>query len=254
LSGHEGGANRLARRLASLTGGQAVITTASDLQDIPALDLLAQEQGWKIHPNSSLPAVMAALVDDEPVGIVQSGQRDWLGETDAPNWLHFPTLEAAQSAGVQALVYLTCHAPPAGLWSDFPKLVVYHPPALVVGVGCNRGAPAAEIEAAIAATLTEAGLATDSIACLATIQEKASEPGLIAAASAHGWPVEQVTGVQIRQIDNLPTPSAYAEKALGVPGVAEPAALLVAGGERLLLKKRKFANVTIAVALQEARP
>jgi cobalamin biosynthesis protein CbiG len=35
---------------------------------------------------------------------------------------------------------------------------------------------------------------------------------------------------------------------LGVPGVAEPAALLAAERDTLLVEKRKFANVTVAVS------
>ena len=49
VSGHIGGANELARKVASITGGQAVITTASDLQDKPAIDLAAKSAGLRIE-------------------------------------------------------------------------------------------------------------------------------------------------------------------------------------------------------------
>ena len=251
LSGHEGGANRLARRLAKITGGQAVITTASDAQKIPALDVLAKERGWKLNPKSRLAAVMAALVNGEPVAVVQEDGA-WLDEDQFPDGVFCPSLESARERGFRALTLITAHEPPAGLWADFSKAVVCHPPALVVGVGCNRGTPAAEIREAIETTLREAGLALESAARLATVTAKADEAGLIQTAHEMGWDLNLVAPEQIAQIENLPNPSPRAQKALGVQGVAEPSALIVAGSKKLLVEKRKFQNVTVAVAFKKA--
>jgi cobalt-precorrin 5A hydrolase len=44
LSGHLGGAIALARQVAELTGGSAVITTATDTAGLPAIDLLARRR------------------------------------------------------------------------------------------------------------------------------------------------------------------------------------------------------------------
>jgi cobalamin biosynthesis protein CbiG len=63
--------------------------------------------------------------------------------------------------------------------------------------------------------------------------------------------VKFVAPEQIEKIQNLPNPSPYAQKALGVQGVAEPSALWVAESQTLLVEKRKFQNVTVAVALKE---
>ena len=40
---------------------------------------------------------------------------------------------------------------------------------IVAGIGCRRGAPAPDIEAAIHAALERAGLAPDALGCIATI-------------------------------------------------------------------------------------
>ena len=42
VSGHLGGANRLAREVAAVTGGQPVITTATDVQGKLSFDELAE--------------------------------------------------------------------------------------------------------------------------------------------------------------------------------------------------------------------
>jgi cobalamin biosynthesis protein CbiG len=136
-----------------------------------------------------------------------------------------------------------------------PGLVLYRPPSLVLGLGCNRGTPAAEILAAIDDTLAGAGLAPGSVGRVATIEDKLNEAGLRAACQARGWPLQAFSRAEIATVTDLPNPSPWAERELGVRGVAEPAAWLAAhpgrapsGPPRLLVEKQKFPNVTVAVA------
>ncbi len=250
LSGHEGRANALARQLAAITGGQAVITTASDVQNIPALDLLAKERGWKLHPNSQPATVMAALVNGEPVGLMIEPGCHFPPRFSNQNEMLVAELQAVQERHLASMVLLTYRRPPANIWEEFPKMVAYHPPQLVVGVGCNRNTPAAEIKQAIQATLDEADLALESIACIATVTAKADEDGLRQVATQYGWPLEIVTPEQIQTVKDIPNSSPAAQKVLGLPGVAEPAALWVSRSSDLLVEKRKFTNVTVAVALK----
>ena len=49
LSGHLGGANALAGELAAVTGGEAVITTATDLHGVFAVDLWAKRQNMTVR-------------------------------------------------------------------------------------------------------------------------------------------------------------------------------------------------------------
>jgi precorrin-4 C11-methyltransferase len=250
LSGHEGGANDLAHQIAAITGGEAVITTASDVQKIPALDVLAKEYGWKLHLGSQLAAVMATLVNREPIGLVLDEGCFFPPELQTPGCVLCSDWQTAQERSLASLLWFTYRCPPANLWAVFTKIVVVHPPQLVVGVGCNRNTSAAEIRQAIEITLGEAGLALESVACLATVTAKADEAGLRQAALENGWPLEIVTPEQIQAIGDLPNPSSAAQKALGVAGVAEPCALFVAENENLLVEKHKFPNVTVAVALK----
>ena len=48
LSGHLGGANELAENVAEILGGQAVITTATDVNSIIAIDNYAKENSLEI--------------------------------------------------------------------------------------------------------------------------------------------------------------------------------------------------------------
>jgi len=246
LSGHKGGANALARQVARLLDSHAVLTTASDVQGLPALDLLGQDEGWRLAPHSRMTAVIGALVNGEAVGVLQEGgDESWLTDPP-PNLTRYPDLDSLRESGPQAAVIIT---PRTVAPDSHPNAIVYHPPALVVGVGCNRGTPATEIESAIEQTLSEAGLSRHSIAAIATIEDKADEVGLLAACERQQWPLRIFSRTEIAAIEHVPTPSAWAKKALGVPGVAEPAAMLAAKSDTLLVEKRKFPNVTVAVAV-----
>ncbi|HEX9118362.1 MAG TPA: cobalamin biosynthesis protein, partial [Anaerolineae bacterium] len=146
----------------------------------------------------------------------------------------------------------TPRAPASSLSEAVPNLVVYHPPCLIVGIGCNRGTPAGEIRDAVNATLAAAGLAAESVYLTATVEDKADEPGLLAACREAGWRLQAISRADLVAAGDPPNPSPYAMAALGIPGVAEPAAQLAASGPggpaALLVQKQKFPNVTVAVA------
>ncbi len=249
VGGHAAGANRLAERLAALTGGTAVITTASEVQGKPALDLLGREQGWRVAAGSRLTPVAAALVNDDPVAVMT--------DPDLPGTVH--AYLKAQFAGCKNVTFLAWDHPPpdvAGLILvthrrvALPTVptVLYHPPVLYVGIGCRRGTPAADLRAAVEQTFAEAALALESIAALVTAEVKQEEAGLHELARALGVPLRVVPLDALRQVprDGL-TPSA-AEPRFGIPGVAEPAALVASQG-RLIVPKRTFARCTVAVAV-----
>jgi len=249
LSGHKGGANGLAKQVADLLGGTAVLTTASDVQGLPAIDLLGKEWDWQIEQPEQITAVSAALVNGQSIGVVQdTGNNSWLPDPTPPNMTQFDTIAALQEANLDGALIITHKQLSSDLLATLPPTVVYRPPCLTVGVGCNRGTPAAEIENAIVETVENAGLVLGCITAVATIEDKAGELGIQQTAEKYTWPLEIFTRDQIRTVENLPTPSAWAQKALGVFGVAEPAAMLAANTESLLVNKQKFANVTVAVA------
>lgn len=116
---------------------------------------------------------------------------------------------------------------------------------LAVGLGVRRGTPAERIVAAVRTVL-----GAQPIACLATVDRRAGEPGILAAAAEFGVPVHSFTTAQLAAV-RVPNPSARVMDALGVPGVAEAAALL-AGTGGLVLGRRVVAGVVVAAAAYSA--
>lgn len=251
LSGHKGGGNVLAQEIARILGGEAIITTASDTQGLPSLDLLEKEYHWFLESGCNLTAVSAAMVNQDSVGIFQDcGTQDWLSGKLPENFRLIDTFQTVLTAPIEHVVCITYQDIASRLEQTNVKSLVFHPRCLHVGVGCNRGTPQEEIWQAIQDTFSQCQLSIHSIASLATIQQKADEPGLLSVSAARNLPLKIYTPEQLSSVPDLPNPSAYAQKAVRAPGVAEPAALLAAGDNKLLVEKQKFPNVTVAVAIE----
>ncbi|CAM5252382.1 hypothetical protein SFUMM280S_06798 [Streptomyces fumanus] len=118
------------------------------------------------------------------------------------------------------------------------------------GVGASRNAPAEEILALVEGALREAGLSPASLAELATVDAKAEEPGIVAAAERLGVPLVTYPAGELARVE-VPNPSEAPLAAVGTPSVAEAAALL-RGGD-LLVPKRKSAMATCAVVRRPGR-
>jgi cobalamin biosynthesis protein CbiG len=115
------------------------------------------------------------------------------------------------------------------------------PAEVVVGVGARAGTPADEVLAAVDAVLPPGVRVTT----LATVDRRAAEPGVQAAAAARGWRLVGLPVDRLAQV-SVPTVSARVAAALGTPSVAEAAAL--ADGGELLVPKTVHGRVTVAVA------
>jgi cobalt-precorrin 5A hydrolase len=137
LSGHLGGANALAVRLATALGAIPVLTTASDVRQTLAVDLLGRELGWTVDvPHETLVRASAAVVNDEPVALVQeAGRADWWpnhagGRSGSlpPNLVLFDRLEAIEPERFTAVLWISTRELPAALTEPLRgKLVIYRP-------------------------------------------------------------------------------------------------------------------------------
>src|SRR5581483_4432313 len=165
LGGHRG-ANTLARHLAETLGGVAAITTAGDLRLGFALD--EPPVGWRIANPEAVKPIAAALLAGEPVS---------LDDAAVPaTWLRAGSVAWADAAPRRVLV--TDRPGPHG-----PEALVFHPPLLALGIGCERWCPAEEIAGLANASLAAAGLAAEAVAVVVSVALKADEPGIHALAA-----------------------------------------------------------------------
>jgi len=78
LSGHLGGANEKTRQLAKKIGGQAVITTTSDVLGKTAVDTLALALDCSIDSLKNAKEVTAAIIDQKKIAIKRKIKIYWL--------------------------------------------------------------------------------------------------------------------------------------------------------------------------------
>jgi cobalt-precorrin 5A hydrolase len=255
VSGHLGGANALARRLAEITGAIPVVTTGTDVNETIAPDVIAMEIGGEVDDFEAMKKVSAALVDGDKTGVVDLTGVDppSLRGPLKPNVRRFDGLEALAAAPVMAGIVITNRLLDLAAVLPGKAAVILRPKNLVVGVGCNRGTSAEEITAAVRRVAADAGLAAKSVRCLATVEAKRDEVGLVEAAKHLGVPLELCPKEALNAVPDVPNPSEAPRRFVGVQGVAEPSALLVSGG-RLLVEKVKSGNVTVAIAETPSAP
>ncbi len=125
---------------------------------------------------------------------------------------------------------------------------------VALGIGCDRGTPAATIGQAVTAALAQAGIAADAVALAASIDLKADESGLLEFASSREWPLVFYPAAELAQV-TVPNPSETVRKYTGTPSVSEAAALLAAHADMRELLVEKFRlrgpdgrNATISIA------
>jgi len=232
LGGHRG-ANALAGALADRLGCVAAITTAGDLRLGVALDEMPP--GWKIADPERIKPVAAALLAGENVSLVEEAAR--------ADWLHVGSVRWAEEASRKILV--TDRAYPAETDS-----LIFHPPVLALGIGCERFCPIDEIAALARASLEEAGLAAGAVAAIVSIELKADEPGIHALAQSLGVPARFFPSARLlAQTPRLTRRSEAAFRATGCWGVAEGAALAASGPDgALVVARRQSRHATCAVA------
>ncbi|WP_318505966.1 cobalt-precorrin 5A hydrolase [Bacillus sp. T3] len=252
LSGHLGGANELTHEVAAALGAHPVITTASDVQQTIPVDLFGKRFGWVWESAENLTPVSAAVVNEEPVAIVQeSGEKQWWDYQRAlpDHFTVYSTVGAALAVASHSAALVITHRILQGAELDILNNgVLYRPKVLALGIGCNRGTAAAEIESVIDETLAELNFSKKSVKAICTIDLKKDEQGLLEVVDKHGWEFVYYSPEQLNTI-TCQEPSATVFKYTGAYGVSEPAALLYSGADQLELVKKKSGNVTISVGV-----
>lgn len=239
VSGHLGGANDLARSIAGITGGQAIITTATDIEGAPAIDSMAAQNGLRIANPERIKIVNSALAEGRMVRVydplnslaLDKEQAGYFKVVDTPD-----ELEPGPSVLVGPCLPLPGE-----------EFLVLTPKILVAGIGCRRGATSDQIITALKQALETQNLSPASLLRIASVDIKADEPGLLEAAEHLRADMVFFAPQELKNI-KVPTPSEMVDKHIGVRSVCEAAALLSARTDKLLVKKQIRGPVTVAVA------
>ena len=235
LSGHLGGANALARALAKACGAVPVITTATDVNGLFAVDLWAKAQNCAVLEPGRIKRVSGALLAGQTVRYwspwpVAGEAHAGVEKTDEPEAADFALTLTPQGEALHLV----------------PRIGV-------LGVGCRRGTTARQLEEAFAAFCAASGLSPAAVCAAASIDLKKDEPGLAEFCKAHGWPITFYPADELRAVPGQFTPSAFVASVTGVDNVCERSAVKASGGT-LLLPKTAGGGVTLALAVRPFAP
>ena len=248
LSGHVGGANELARKVASAIGAMPVITTQSDCVGMWTLDTLARQFDWSVRPQS-MNEQITLFTSEKPTALLLSVRdkgTDWL-ERNLPSHVKvFYHEEDINQDDFELFIVVSPILPQA---IRLPY-VWYIPQCVHLGIGlAHQAQPVDRIRQEMEETLVSNGMASEAIMGLATIHEKQDEP--FVKRMAEQYPVQFYSSDELSGID-VPNPSKTVEKYMKTSSVCEAAALLSSGNDELLLPKTKGADWTMAIALDES--
>jgi cobalt-precorrin 5A hydrolase len=232
LSGHLGGANAVASEIAGTIGATAVITTASDVQGMPSVDMIAQKHQLIIESMHDAKTLTAMTVNGQKVG--------WRNDSLLNLSCYYPCVEK-DAEGLVVVSNRTNLAEKV----PFVQLI---PQNIIIGVGCRRGIPGQKIIDFITEQLQLNSINEMSIRQLASIDSKHDEQGILAAAAHFGVSAVFVETAEIEKIEHDFTSSVFVKSQVGVSGVCEPAAFIAGGraGEFISRKKSKE-GITVAI-------
>ena len=247
LSGHVGGANALARRIAAVIGAEAVITTATDVNKVFSADVFAQRNGLLIKDRAGIRQVSAKLLRGETVSVSVSPEVGF-EESEMPEGLRLAAYPPRERTDI--VISEDDTALGQAVLPLFPRLYV-------MGVGCKKGTAAELILSQAVRCLEECGLASDGseLCAMASIDLKAGEHGLLLSAAQLGVRLYTYSAQELAAVPGSFTESEFVQQVTGVSNVCERAAVCHAGpGAELILKKcADTEGVTIALAKREVR-
>ena len=249
LSGHLGGANSWAQRLARITGGQAVLTTATDVNGLFAVDVFAAINNLMIDDLRKAASFSAQLLREKAARVILPGKyADMISiKGEAPGELkvqHSSDAELFGSSEANAVLISPDQTP-----ADAPLQLI--PRCLIVGIGCRRGKSYEQLRDFVRETLEELGLRREGVCALASIDVKKEEPGLLSLAAELGVPLVTFSAQQLEEAELDGWTFAESDRVrehVGTGNVCERAAV-AAGVGKILRGKTSGDGMTICVGM-----
>ncbi len=244
LSGHRGGANELAARVARLLGALPVITTSSDVQGLWALDILGRREEWACEYRSARGGkrfndAVAAFVNREPTALlldIRDEGTDRL-ERECPEFV--TVVRDYDEIDFSRYSLLLCVSP--HLYEPPVQAVFYRPKVLSAGLGSEKGIDPERFVESFLRELRAQGLSHRSVGSLGSVDFKMEEPAFRLLAEKLGVPLQGFRPEELESIDEVPNPSETVFRKVGVHSVSEAASALLSGGRQWLVEKRKVA-------------
>ncbi len=226
LCGGHHGANELAKRLAK-SGAHPVITTATEVLHRPSVETIADTLDCEIVNRDSTRAVNSYLLKSDLPVINISGPKVVMVDPDVTVLKN----KGVRKEGVEV----------EGVREEGDNQKT----GVIIGIGTRRDVSSGNVVDAVNKALAEQELKLSDVELFASATIKENESGLIEAVFGMGG---QIVFIPAKVINSINVPSASEAKRLGLNGVCEPCALALSRENKLIMKKKVYDNVTIAIA------
>lgn len=236
LSGHIGGANKLTQEIAQLVNGIPIISTATDKNNLFAVDEWAHSEGLCIKEIHRIKEISSALLRGEQVGLI----------TKIPLAGKWPEGIKADE-GMQVGIVIDSDS----TYEPFNETLHLIPSVMTLGIGCRRGISLEAIERLVIPKLEALKIDIEAIEKITSIDLKQDEPGLLAFCEKYNKPFLTYSSEALQKARGEFTPSAFVKQVTQVDNVCERAAILGSNHGELILRKTAKEGVTMAIARAE---
>lgn len=242
LSGHVGGANELAARLAEALGAIPVITTATDLHGSFAVDLFAKRNDLWICNKEGIARVSSKVLSGEEITMsVQTGHL--AADEDIPTGIRLCAYPPAEKVDV-----LIADGTEEIFRKESAELLL-QPKKYILGVGCKKNTDSAKLDSFLKKILDEQGIVIEQIAALASIDVKKEERCLLEFSEKYRIPFWTYTAQELQAVPGEFHSSEFVKSQVGVDNVCERAAMKAAGADgRICRAKQAQDGMTVAIA------
>ena len=245
LSGHLGGANELAGKVAGLIDATPVITTSTDVNKKLGIDVLAKDLYLSIDNTKEILHFNKAILEGREISLTVNPDKNFDYLFD---YLNNVTLEINVSIEYSPKV----NTDEIHVSFDEHELTLKER-KIVVGIGCRRGKECRFIYDGLKKSLDDLKISHSRVNLLASAEIKKDEKGILELSEKLNIPVEFVEIDKLKLFESSDvSKSEFVYSKFGIYGVCEPSALIMAGFDsELIYKKTSYDGVTIAVAISK---
>lgn len=242
LSGHIGGANELALQIAEDLGSIPVITTATDINKVFAVDTWAKSQGLQILNPQCIKLVSSKLLKGESVHV----KSDYPIQGNLPKNVYLNDLEDS-NAGYDVII---THKDLENERKNDTLFLV--PQIITVGIGCRKDISFEAIESSILNILESENYHILAINALASIDKKANEKGILEFGKKYDLPFNTYSAEELNSLEGDFTKSEFVKSVVEVDNVCERSAIMESNGKLIRRKDTcDGAGVTVALAIND---
>ena len=255
LSGHIGGANELAVRLSDALGSVPVITTASDINGMTAVDMFAKNNELVITDLNRAKELTSALLNGTVLYVTNEAE-DVTGRIKLPEGYEYCDSEIFEADKEDSEYKISIKYREArgeykenedGHFNEGTDELILIPRCLRLGIGCRKGVAVEKIEAAVKECFNKHGLYTEAIEGVYSIDLKKDEEGILAFCDAMGTSFKTYSAKELAAVKGAFSSSDFVKDTTGVDNVCERSAMM--NGGRMIVYKESYGGITLAVAV-----